>query len=98
MIRPPFILLLALLIFQNGFSDDHPLPYQILYQMQSGNAPESINAYKEYYKHLGHHDLELVQRLGMILIDQGYRSQDPEIQVLTMFGAGISTHEKTIYV
>jgi HEAT repeat protein len=73
-------------------------PHQIVYTMQAGHVNHAIELYHTYQKEIGHHDLELLQRLGLILIDQGWRSQDPEVQVLTIFGAGISTNEKTLYI
>ena len=74
------------------------LPQQVILAMQAGNITRAIELYHAYKKELGHHDLELVQRMGLVLIDQGCRISDPEVQVLTVFGAGISTNEKTLYI
>lgn len=92
------IILLSLFLTANIFADTPPTPHQIIYAMQAGHMKHSIEMYRTYQKNLGNHDLELVQRMGLILIDQGWRSQDPEVQVLTLFGAGISMNEKALYI
>jgi HEAT repeat protein len=79
-----------------AFSAESVTPHQILYTMQAGHVSQAIELYQIYYKETSEHDLELIQRLGLILINQGWQSTDPEIQVLTIFGAGISTNEKTM--
>lgn len=94
----PVFLALHSFVFCQDTGQQQNLPRQVVFAMQSGNTTKAIELYKSYRKELGHHDLELVQRLGLILIDQGWRSSDPEVQVLTIFGAGISTNEKTLYI
>lgn len=69
-----------------------------MYNMQAGHVSRAIELYQAHQQQSGHHDLELLQKLGLVLIDQGWRNQDPEVQVLTIFGAGISTNEKTLYI
>jgi HEAT repeat protein len=71
---------------------------QILYTLQSGDLPQALKLYQQLAKTNGEHDLELLQQIGLGLLDQGYRSRAPDIQLLTLFGAGISTTERTLYI
>lgn len=70
----------------------------VLYLMQSGNLLQALECYKDYTRTLGHHDTEILQQIGLNLLEQGYRSNDPESQLLTLFGAGISMNEKALYI
>jgi HEAT repeat protein len=71
---------------------------QILFLMQAGHTPQAFEKYKQHRLATGQHDLELLQQMSLILLDQGFRSSDNEIQVLTIFGAGTSYNEKTLYI
>lgn len=71
---------------------------QILFLMQAGHAETAIENYQRYSRKLGRHDFELLQQMGLILLDQGYRSKNLEIQILTLFGAGVSANEKALYI
>lgn len=70
----------------------------ILYLMQSGNVTTALEEYNKSYKKNGFHDLETLQKIGLILLDQGSRSKDPEIQLITLFGAGISMNDSVQYI
>lgn len=70
----------------------------ILYLIKSNHVKEAIQAYKNYYKARGRHDFDLLEQIGMSLLDQGAQSQDPEILLLTYFGAGISMNEKALRI
>ncbi len=71
---------------------------QILYLMKGGNINRSLDLYMEYAKDKGQHDLDLLRELGLYILDNGASSNKTEIQMLTLFGAGISVHEKTLYI
>lgn len=73
-------------------------PGHIQFLMHTGNAAQALKAYQEYHEKIGRHDFELIERIGLILLDQGFRTRDPETQVLTLFGAGISLNEKALYI
>ena len=78
--------------------NEKPLVKQIIFSMHSGDLSHSLELYQEYRKELGHHDLELLQQIGLIVLDRGLRSNDPEIQLLTFYGAGIANQEKCLYI
>lgn len=73
-------------------------PHRVLYLLQAGKIEEGIKLYRDYYEKTKRHDLELVQQIGLLLLDLGYNSSEPEIQLLTIFGAGISLNEKAMYI
>lgn len=70
----------------------------ILFLMHTGETAKALQAYQEYRNAAGKNDFELIEQIGLILLDQGYRSKDSEIQRLTVFGAGVSTNEKALYI
>lgn len=70
----------------------------ILYLTHIGSTSESLQTYRQYSEEIGSHDFELIERIGLAILDQGYRSRDEEIQLLTLFGAGISLNEKALYI
>lgn len=74
------------------------LTNRVLYLIQTGNTSQALQLYRKHYEETKHHDFELIQQIGLILLDQGFRTRDPEVQLLTLFGAGISTNEKVLYI
>lgn len=73
-------------------------PNHILYLMHTGEAAKALEAYQAHRKATGTNDFDLIEQIGLILLDQGFRTRDPEIQQLTLFGAGISSNEKALYI
>lgn len=71
---------------------------RILFLMQAGNTDVALKSYRAHVEQLGHHDLELIQQMGVGLLEQGSRSSELEVQVLTLFGAGIAIDEKVLYI
>lgn len=71
---------------------------RIVFLMQAGHTSSALQLYRNYYEQTGRHDYEVIQKIGLILLDQGARSKDPETQLLTLFGAGISMNEKALYI
>lgn len=73
-------------------------PDHILYLTHIGETAKALQAYLDYRKEIDHHDFELLEQVGLILLDQGYRSRDAESQYLTLWGAGFSANEKAMYI
>lgn len=71
---------------------------RMLYLMRTGHISSALKLYQDYYTQNGRHDLDLVQKMALMILDQGYRSDDPEAQLLTLFGAGIALNEKALYI
>lgn len=79
-------------------ADRNNLQNHILYLMHTGDLVKALEEYRSYKKLTNNHDVEVLERIGLVLLDQGYRTNDPEVQVLTLFGAAISTNEKALYI
>lgn len=95
------ILLFLLLIPLQGSSDeDQPstAPNHILYLMHAGETEKALQAYRQYQQENQGNDFELIEQMGLVLLDQGFRTRDPDIQMMTIFGAGISMNEKALYI
>jgi len=67
----------------------------ILYLMHTGESAKALQLYQTYRQENGANDFELIEQIGLILLDQGFRTHDPETQLMTTFGAGISMNEKS---
>lgn len=64
--------------------------HHILYLVQCQKIDAAIDLYQRYRSHLGRHDFETLQHIAHILLEQGARSDDPEDQLLSLFGSGIA--------
>ncbi len=71
---------------------------RILFLLQSGQLDHAIECYFEYADQLGRQDLQLVQRIGLAVLAEGSRSPDPEVQLLTLFGAAVSLNEEALRI
>lgn len=81
----------------SAFSPNPPvIKSRILNIMHKDDAKLAFSLYRDYCKQIGKQDFELLQQLCLTLLEQGTRSSDPEITLLTLYGAGISANEKMI--
>jgi HEAT repeat protein len=71
---------------------------KILFLVQQGDHTQALKLYRQYYESQSCHDFELIHRIGLGLLDYGFRQTDPEIQLLSLFGASISAHEEAYYI
>jgi len=71
---------------------------QILYYMQVGDSRRAFQMYEEYYHEKGQHNLEILHQLGLMILAEGHADSDPEIQLMTVFGAGVSLDERAAYI
>lgn len=63
---------------------------QALYLMQQKKIEESIERYRDLAHLSGRHDFELLQQMGLILLQKGVQQDDPQSFLMTLFGAGFS--------
>lgn len=61
-----------------------------LYLMQQNQVEESIERYREFSDITGRHDFEILQQMGLILLQKGIQSEDPQTFRMTLLGAGLS--------
>lgn len=71
---------------------------RILFLIQQGEHPQALKLYQTLYQEKEAHDYDLLHRLGIGLLDYGFRQSDPEIQLLTLFGANVAAHEDVYYI
>lgn len=75
---------------------NHTCPKQALYLVHKGQIDAALNLYLNHYQECQHHDTEFLQQFGLSLVEQGSRSSDPEVQLMALFGAGISMNDQVI--
>lgn len=72
--------------------------HHLFFLIQNGQIGHSIDIYREIVNQTHAHDYQLLQEIGLSLLDIGSSSRDPEIQLVSLFGAGISLNEKTLHI
>jgi len=60
------------------------------YLMQHNQIDEALDRYREYCDLAGRHDFEMLQQMGLIMLQKGIQDPDPQAYLMTLFGAGIS--------
>lgn len=71
---------------------------QALYLMQQKKVEESIERYRELASLSGRHDFELLQQMGLILLQKGIQHEDPQVFLMTLFGAGFSNSAQALEI
>ena len=61
-----------------------------LYLMQQNKIDEALDRYREYCHLSGRHDFEMLQQMGLVMLQRGIHEEDPQAYLMTLFGAGIS--------
>ncbi|MBI3900624.1 MAG: HEAT repeat domain-containing protein [Chlamydiia bacterium] len=61
-----------------------------LYLMQQNKVEEAIARYREFTHLTGRQDFEALQQMGLILLSKGIQDPDPQVFLMTLFGAGLS--------
>jgi HEAT repeat protein len=83
-----YLILLAAPFLAAGELDE--LKLHSLYLMQQNQIEESIDKYREFSDLSGRHDFEVLQQMGLILLQKGIQSEDSQTFMMTLFGAGLS--------
>ena len=65
----------------------------ILYLARQDKIAEAIDLYRKQSQTLGRPDYQLLQDLGLCILEKGSTSSDPETQLLAIYGAGIAAHD-----
>lgn len=71
---------------------------RILFMIRQGNHEQGLKLYQSLYAERDEHDYELLHQIGLGILDYGYRQIDPEIQLLTLFGASFALHQEAYYI
>lgn len=61
-----------------------------LFLMQQNQIDEALDRYREYCDLSGRHDFEMLQQMGLILLQKGIQEENHQAYLMTLFGAGIS--------
>lgn len=69
--------------------------HRMLFLLHRGETAEALELYQVSTQGQ-QHDHEAIERLCLLILEQGTNHSDPEIQLTTIFGAGISANEKAI--
>lgn len=69
---------------------------KILFLIHGGHTEEAISLYQEMQKTTQNHQLDVLQQVCLSILEKGAQSTDPQMQLLTLYGAGISLNEKTL--
>lgn len=85
----PFLCLISTLPFLSIESTEE-IKLHALYLMQQNQIEESLGRYREFSRQTKNHDFEVLQRMGLILLQKGIQSDNPQIFLMTLFGAGLS--------
>ncbi|MBS0623519.1 MAG: HEAT repeat domain-containing protein [Verrucomicrobia bacterium] len=68
----------------------------ILYLVHRGSAKTALERYVEQVHATSQHDYLLLQQIGLAILEEGASSGDPEIEVMTLLGAGVSLSSRLI--
>lgn len=94
MIRTALTAWLVLLTITCGYAEENQTTRRILYLARQGNTVEAIDLYRNYTEAIGKADYELLQLIGLHLLELGFASKEPETQLLAVYGAGVAAHDQ----
>ena len=61
-----------------------------LFLMQNNEIEAALGRYQQYCHQSGRYDFETLQQMGLIMLQKGILSEDPQTFLMTLFGSGIS--------
>jgi HEAT repeat protein len=62
----------------------------VAYLMQSQEIDAAITLYENYKQELGRHDFEILVQMASIILEQGIRSEDPNVQLSSLYGTAMA--------
>jgi HEAT repeat protein len=71
---------------------------RLLFLAQQGSHEQALKLYQSLYQAKGLHNYELLHRLGLAILDYGFRQKDREVQLMSLFGASVAAHEDVYYI
>jgi hypothetical protein len=80
----------SLFLFADQYVKTDELKNHSLYLMQQNRVEEAIEKYREFTDLSGRSDFEVLQQLALTLLQNGSNSQDSQVFMMTLFGAGLS--------
>lgn len=90
-------ILLTVITFARAFSDHSELDQRhALYLMHTQEVEQAIDRYLELAEKTGSQNYEILQQMALSLMRQGSKSKDPQVQILSMYGAGLANSAQSI--
>ena len=86
----------SLLLISSAYAVEGNL--HALYLMQQNRVEEAITRYREFSDQAGRHDFEVLQQMGLILLQKGSQNPDPQTFLMTLFGAGFSGSARALEI
>jgi HEAT repeat protein len=71
---------------------------RILFLIQQGETEQALKLYQNNYALHEAHDYDLLHRIGLGILDEGFKQHDPEGQLMALFGASIACHDDAYYI
>lgn len=71
---------------------------RILFLIHQGEHEQALKLYQNHFEETKIHDFELLHQIGLKILNDGYQKNDPECQLLALFGAAVSAHEDVTYI
>lgn len=71
---------------------------RILFVLGQGQTEQALGLYQEHQKTRGKHDFALLQQMCHIILDRGFKSNEPEDQLMSIFGAGVAMNDSAFYL
>jgi hypothetical protein len=88
-----FLFLLAFLPLTAAYEGN-----RILFVLSQGQVESAIELYNDFVAAKGKHDFNLLQQMSLQILDQGFKSKEPEDQLMSIFGASVSMNDRTFYL
>lgn len=82
--------LLSILLHVFCLHANEEIKLHALYLMQQNHIEESLGRYREFSSQTGRHDFDVLQKMGLILLQKGIQSDNPQVFLMTLLGAGLS--------
>ncbi len=67
---------------------------RIVFLTRQGDIDTALKLYQKLYHERNQHNYLLLQQMSLAILLNGASQSDPEIQLLSLFGAGIALHEQ----
>lgn len=79
--------------------DDLKLSYQqAMYIAGQDKLEEAFQIYQKIVASLGRHDLDLLRKMALQILDKGAKSEVPETRFLALLGAAVAFDESSLYL
>lgn len=79
-------------------SETKGMASRVLFMLRRGQLEEAVDLYRAYAKILGRPDYDVLQQMGLTLLEQGAASDCPETQLMAIFGAGVAANDRSTHI